>query len=426
MPDLGPVAWPPAPIRTARLTLRESEARDRPAYIELSASPEVNTYVGGGRPRDVLEREVPQVPGRRPGFFVVDLDGEMIGTVMLTRRDVGPPDRVRPEAGEVDLGYLFLPTAWGHGYAAEASRAALAWFAGALPGEPVVLCTQTANEPSMRLARKLGFTEAARFEAWEAEQWFGVWSPPTPTFPDLLRLIDERVAAFRAAIGAAPDLDERVPTCPEWTLSDLARHLGEGRHAWAATVAAGPGATGRSTETGPPAPREREALLAWLAESTQELLAALRAAGPERGCWTWWGDSQSPRTCGAVARHQLQEIAVHTYDAQVALGAPRPLPADVALDGVDEFLTTCVATTAPWPHEPVAVEYHATEGRSWRLSLDADGARVGPPGGPTGATLTGSASDLVLVFYGRVPREALTLDGDRRHLDRLVDWDPGA
>ncbi|MEV4532587.1 GNAT family N-acetyltransferase [Asanoa sp. NPDC049518] len=169
--------WPPAPIRTERLTLRESEARDRRAFIELLGSPEVGTYVGGPRPQEELDR-TPEVPGRRPGVFVVERDGAMIGTVMLERRDIGPPNRVRPEAGEVDLGYLFLPRTWGHGYAAEACTAALDWFAGAFPGEPVVLCTQSANQSSMRLAAKLGFVEVDRFVAWDAEQWFGIWTPP--------------------------------------------------------------------------------------------------------------------------------------------------------------------------------------------------------------------------------------------------------
>ncbi|WP_306206352.1 GNAT family N-acetyltransferase [Actinoplanes sp. RD1] len=238
MPDLGPVAWPPAPIRTERLVLRQSEARDRATFLELSASPEVSAYLGGPQPRDELERTLPGVPGRRPGVFVVELAappcqggptpsgratstpsgrdaatlpgrdtatlpgrdtatasggdaatppgrdtdapggrGPAIGTVMLERRNLGPRDRVRPERGEVDLGYLFLPEAWGHGYAAEACAAALAWFDGALPGEPVVLCTQTANLPSMRLAARLGFGEVQRFEAFGAEQWFGMRPP---------------------------------------------------------------------------------------------------------------------------------------------------------------------------------------------------------------------------------------------------------
>ncbi|MET7683824.1 GNAT family N-acetyltransferase [Streptomyces sp. NPDC005423] len=181
MSDLRPLSWPPAPIKTERLVLRESEARDRAAVIELNASPEVGTYLGGPRPRAELERTVPEVPGRRPGFFVVELDGVAIGTIELDPHASELPDSDRRrEAGGTGLGYLFLPEGWERGYATEACTAALDWFAGALPGEPVVLYTQTANVRSMRLAAKLGFTELERFEAYGAEQWFGVWSSVTP------------------------------------------------------------------------------------------------------------------------------------------------------------------------------------------------------------------------------------------------------
>ncbi|WP_217230447.1 GNAT family N-acetyltransferase [Streptomyces anulatus] len=181
MTELDCSTWPPAPIRTQRLVLRGSEARDRAAFIDLFASPEVGAHIGGARPRDALERSVPEVPGRRRGLFVVELDGAMIGTITLDRRAAEPADRLRPDAGETELGYLFLPEAWGFGYAAEAGAAALGWFAAVCPGEPVVLRTRIANSPSMRLARKLGFTEVARFEEYGAEQWSGVWSPVTPS-----------------------------------------------------------------------------------------------------------------------------------------------------------------------------------------------------------------------------------------------------
>lgn len=68
MTGVGPVAWPPAPMETARLVLSESAARDRAAFIELFASREVGTYVGGARPRDELERAMPAVPVWRPGL----------------------------------------------------------------------------------------------------------------------------------------------------------------------------------------------------------------------------------------------------------------------------------------------------------------------------------------------------------------------
>jgi RimJ/RimL family protein N-acetyltransferase len=178
MSDLGPVAWPPAPIRTERLVLREPEARDRSAFIELLASPEVHTYLGGPRPRAELEREMPGAPERWSGSFVVELGGSMIGQILLRRA----PEHRRPAAdGKLDLGYLFLPRAWGYGYAAEACAAALDWLDGVLPGEPVVLTTQAANVRSLRLAAKLGFTEVERFQAWDAEQWLGLRSPVTPS-----------------------------------------------------------------------------------------------------------------------------------------------------------------------------------------------------------------------------------------------------
>ncbi|GAA1312650.1 hypothetical protein Psi02_73940 [Planotetraspora silvatica] len=260
----------------------------------------------------------------------------------------------------------------------------------------------------------------------------------TLAFPDLLRLIDERSTAFRAAVAAAPSLDVQVPSCPEWTLFDLAQHIGEGRRDWAATVAAGPAPAKSAWEGAPAAPREREALLAWLAESTEQLVDALRKAGPDRGCWTWWETSQSPQTSGAVARHQLQQMAVHTYDAQITVGAPQPLPAEVALDGVDEFLLTCCATTDAWPHEPAVVDYHATEGRSWRLRLSAEGARItrlptsgmmpataaGEDPDTVDASLRGTAGELVLALYGRIPVDSLKLDGDGRVFDLLLAWDP--
>ncbi|MFF7559845.1 GNAT family N-acetyltransferase [Streptomyces pseudovenezuelae] len=207
MTELDAPAWPLDPIRTERLVLRASEARDRAAFIELYSSPEVHTYLGGPRPRDELDRSVPEIPGRRPGNFVIELDGAMIGTVEVGTVEVGTvevgtvevgtvevgpreaerhgrvlPDarQVRPDAGEAELSYLLLPKTWGRGYAAEACAAALDWFADAVPGVPVVLYTQTANTRSMRLAAKLGFTEVRRFEQWDAEQWMGVWEPAAP------------------------------------------------------------------------------------------------------------------------------------------------------------------------------------------------------------------------------------------------------
>ncbi|MEW2427382.1 maleylpyruvate isomerase N-terminal domain-containing protein [Micromonospora sp. NPDC047644] len=256
--------------------------------------------------------------------------------------------------------------------------------------------------------------------------------PNTVEFPEVLRLIEDRSAAFRAALASAPDLDVPVPTCPDWTLRELAQHLGDGRRRQAVIIAAGSGVeppTRADPKGAPTAPRHREALDAWLAESTGLMLDALHEAGPDRGCWTWWGRSQAPQTSGAVARHQVQELAVHTYDVQLTQGAAQPLPSDVAVEGVDEFLTTVAATTVAWPFEPATIDLHTTEGRSWRLTLDADGVRcddLAADAEPGDMALRGAASDMILYFYQRVPLDSLEATGDTTPMEQLADWDPTA
>ncbi|GAA2069645.1 GNAT family N-acetyltransferase [Streptomyces albiaxialis] len=173
MSELEFPTWPPAPLTTERLVLRGAEARDRAAFVELFASPEVGAHLGGPRPREALEHEMPEVPGRRPGLFVAEFAGTMTGVITL--------DRDRREGakgpGAAELGFMLLPEAWGRGYAEEACAAVLGWFAGVRPGEPVALRTRTANGRAMRLAARLGFTEVERYEEYGAEQWLGVRLP---------------------------------------------------------------------------------------------------------------------------------------------------------------------------------------------------------------------------------------------------------
>jgi RimJ/RimL family protein N-acetyltransferase len=106
--------------------------------------------------------------------FAVELASEFIGFVSLERRDPDVPGHVRESANEVEIGYMFLPAWWGNGYATEAVAATLDWAASHLASEPIVLCTQSAHEASVRLAERVGFREVQRFIDYDAEQWFGV------------------------------------------------------------------------------------------------------------------------------------------------------------------------------------------------------------------------------------------------------------
>jgi RimJ/RimL family protein N-acetyltransferase len=65
----------------------------------------------------------------------------MIGQILF-RRATG--HRRPAAAGKADLGYLFLPRAWGFGYAAEACASALDWFGGAYANSNTVPTFSTA------------------------------------------------------------------------------------------------------------------------------------------------------------------------------------------------------------------------------------------------------------------------------------------
>lgn len=171
-------------------------------------------------------------------------------------------------------------------------------------------------------------------------------------------------------------------------------------------------------------------MLAWLAASTELLPAALREAGPDQGCFTGWGYTQTPHTVGGVARHQVQEIAVHTYDAELTVGRAGLTACGGGARGVEENLFISSFTTSAWPHKPTAFDFHATEGRSWRLTVDGDGARTtrlpatGENPDAAGLSIRGTASDLVLWLYNRISVGSLQLDGDPELLDLLLAWEP--
>jgi uncharacterized protein (TIGR03083 family) len=251
---------------------------------------------------------------------------------------------------------------------------------------------------------------------------------PELRFTDWLELIEERSAVLRKAAEAAP-AQARIPGCPDWSVRDLLTHVSQVQRFWAATVAAGPAVR-------PPldqAPGDRlpgDDLTAWSAASTAVLLDSLRTAGPDTSCWTWWAESGNAATSGSVARHQVQEAAVHARDAQEAAGAGEPLPPVLAVDALDEFLHVGFGSMDGWPHAPARVALVADEGPAWTLILDTTGAsavRGGPGDGPEpGATFCGPAGELLLALYRRTPLEggAVRMSGDPALVRQLVVWPP--
>ena len=215
---------------------------------------------------------------------------------------------------------------------------------------------------------------------------------------DIHEWIERESEAFASVLDGG-QLDARVPGCPEWALRDLAAHLGHVQRFWVSIVRAGADIDPTFPDQTPPADAD---LAAWMRASTRELLDALATTSPATPAWTWWRDD---RTVGAIARHQVQEAAVHRWDAQSAVGAPEAIAPPIADDGVDEFVGIARQLRAPAPITLMATD----SGRSFPAS-DA----------PPAVTVSAPASDLVLLLHRRVSPDAVQVDGDRTALDAFL------
>jgi RimJ/RimL family protein N-acetyltransferase len=81
-------------------------------------------------------------------------DGKLVGMLSLFNAWRG----LEPEFGEEpEMGWIFAQEVHGQGMAGEACRAVLQWAESNLDPTPIWAIIAPANEPSLKLADKLGF-----------------------------------------------------------------------------------------------------------------------------------------------------------------------------------------------------------------------------------------------------------------------------
>jgi uncharacterized protein (TIGR03083 family) len=224
---------------------------------------------------------------------------------------------------------------------------------------------------------------------------------------------------YDIAEGADPGAG--VPSCPGWSIADLVWHLGEVHWFWATDVEVRADNPDQVEAAKPPRPADYAELVAFGRAQVDHLLAALDATPDDTPVWTW-ALNESDHTAGFVRRHQVQEAAVHRWDLQAAATSapPDPIDPEAAADSIDEFLVI----TLPWSvraDKPIAgsVHIHCTDAAGeWLIHADGKVEAVHAKGD---VAIRGTASDVLLAIYKRIPLDSVELIGNEELARELVE-----
>lgn len=155
-------------LETQRLTLRPVEPRDAPGLFAMDSHPEVNRFLDDPVPKcvedslRVVEMIQKQYQELGVGRLAVELreSGEFLGWSGLKRvltTHNGHQDYY-------DLGYRFLRSHWGKGYATESARASLDYGFETLGLSVIYGETELGNTASQNVLTKVGLRFVNEFQ----------------------------------------------------------------------------------------------------------------------------------------------------------------------------------------------------------------------------------------------------------------------
>jgi len=149
-------------LETERLVIRPWQPDDRPAFASVMSHPEVTQYVHGGKP--YTEAEVDEWFARQARQLA---EHDMcMGAIVekATNRVIGlGGTQPLGTTSDLEIGWILARDAWGHGYATETGAAAMRHVLETLKRPRVVAIIDPGNEPSKRVAARLGMTYEATY-----------------------------------------------------------------------------------------------------------------------------------------------------------------------------------------------------------------------------------------------------------------------
>jgi len=227
-------------------------------------------------------------------------------------------------------------------------------------------------------------------------------------YAEHIEAVERETSAFTRTLMRG-DADAQVPSCPEWTLRDLAKHVGGVQGFWTHVLAEG---TGRPKPAFDDEPGPSAGL--WLVQIGGFLVNELKAASADTKVWTW---NPADQSAAFAARRMAHETAVHRFDAQMAIGNPEPIEPALAADGIEEILVMVDAWPESGRGEGQTLHLHSAEGDEWLITMNPDGLDIKREHAKGDLALRGAVSDLELVLYDRPPIGDVERFGDESVLD---------
>ncbi|WP_433302601.1 maleylpyruvate isomerase family mycothiol-dependent enzyme [Actinoplanes sp. CA-030573] len=206
--------------------------------------------------------------------------------------------------------------------------------------------------------------------------------------------IRSETARFAAALVRRDDA-EQIVTCPEWTVRDLATHVGTGHRLAAGIIEERRDSMAEYVLVD--APPEQPDWPEWLDEGVTRLNAAVDDLGFHGRVWTWMPQHQ---IAGFWQRRMLHDLIVHRFDADPD-GRIADLDIDLAADGVADMLLTLEYFKRP-TGTGETVQFQATDtGQGWHVTLHPGGISWRPETAPADVTIEAPVKDLLLIINRR-------------------------
>lgn len=248
------------------------------------------------------------------------------------------------------------------------------------------------------------------------------------------KLLDSTIAQTSELAAWVGDAEPGtpIPTCPEWTLTDLVDHVGATQRWVSRLVGEGISDAGTAFSIGwESAPANPSEWGSWLLDGAQGVKATFAGATDDRVVWDPSGGGDG---VAFWSQRAFGEISVHRIDAAFALDRDYQIAPTLAVAGIEDWLSTMASSgwaanvpgfadamrgagqTIAWVADDVD--------QAWLLQRTEAPLVLTHDRGDADVTIQGPARELLQVVSRRLPLDSATSSkvvGDRAELTHLIE-----